>query len=352
MLENVRLKEKLFMNDLKKLKVGIIGYGKVGKIRHKCVNAHPQLELVSVCDTNKDISSKDGVVFYSDYKELLEKSPCDVVFVCTFNKFIPEIAIEAISRGIHVFSEKPPGRTLEDVQSIYKAAEQNKKVKVKFGFNHRYHEGVIEAKSIVDSKRFGEIMWIRGVYGKAGGPEYDKNWRNNKELSGGGILIDQGIHMIDLFRHFAGEYDEVKSFVGDSYWKVGVEDNVFALLRNSKTGKPAMIHSSATQWRHKFLLEIYMEKGYLEIDGILSSTMTYGRETLKIARCIMDKNGYPMPNPQENMTYYNDDNSWNDEIAEFVECIVNDQDIVNGGVVDAVATMKLLEEIYNNDIKK
>jgi predicted dehydrogenase len=113
-----------------------------------------------------------------------------------------------------------------------------------------------------------------------------------------------------------------------------------------------MIHSSATQWRHKFLLEIYMEKGYLEIDGILSSTMTYGRETLKIARCIMDKNGYPMPNPQENMTYYNDDNSWNDEIAEFVECIVNDQDIVNGGVVDAVATMKLVEEIYNNDIKK
>jgi len=155
--------------------------------------------------------------------------------------------------------------------------------------------------------------------------------------------------MLDLFRYFTGEYDEVKSFLRNLYWQVGVEDNVFAILRNSQTGQTAMIHSSATQWRHKFILEIYLERGYLEIDGILSFTRTYGRETLKIARCVYDKNGYPMPNPQENMAYYDNDNSWNDEINEFVDCITNNKPISNGGVADAVKTMELVQKIYNDD---
>ena len=258
------------MNKIKlPLKVGIIGYGKVGKIRHECIKSIPHLELIGICDTDLKVCQDTGETSYSDHKRLLDEC-LDVVFVCTYNCYIPEITIEAISRGIHVFSEKPPGRTLEDVKAIHSAAKENPDIKVKFGFNHRHHEGIIEAKSIVNSGRLGKIMWMRGVYGKAGGPGYDNNWRNDRGLSGGGILIDQGIHMLDLFRYFCGEYDEIKSFIGCSYWQVDVEDNVFAILRNSKTGQTAMIHSSATQWRHKFLLEVYMEKGYLEIDGILS----------------------------------------------------------------------------------
>lgn len=328
--------------------VGIIGYGKVGRIRHDCVKKHPRLELIGVCDIDAKKCCDVGVTHYTDYKKLLGASP-DVIFICTYNRYIPEIAIEAISRGIHVFSEKPPGRTLEDVKAIFATAIENPEVKVKFGFNHRYHQAVIEAKAIVSSGRLGKVMWTRGIYGKAGGEEYRHNWRNNKDLSGGGILIDQGIHMLDLFRFFSGEYDEVKSFIGRSFWAVDVEDNVFAILRNSHTGQTAMIHSSATQWRHKFLLEIYMEKGYLEIDGILSSTQTYGRETLKTARCVFGEDGSPLPNPQENMTYYDNDNSWMDEIDEFVECLVNDEAICSGGVEDAVKTMDLVQKIYNSD---
>ena len=327
-------------------KVGIIGYGKIGRIRHECIDRHSRLTLTCVCDV-RDVKRDLDVRFFSDYKKLLDE-PLDIVFICTYNRFIPEITVDAINRGIHVFSEKPPGRNREDVRAIAMAAKENP-VKVKFGFNHRYHEAVKEAKAIVDSGRLGKVIWMRGLYGKAGGSEYDSNWRNNRELSGGGILIDQGIHMLDLFRCFSGEYDEVKSFVGNSYWKVEVEDNVFAILRNSQNKQTAMIHSSATQWRHKFLLEIYMEKGYLEIDGILSSTRTYGRETLKIARCLFDDKGYPLPNPQEHMTYYDDDHSWMDEIEEFVECIAEDKVIVNGGIDDAVKTMELVHRIYNED---
>ncbi len=330
------------------LKVGIVGYGKVGKIRHECINNNLHSEVVGICDIDEKAFNNSRVVYYSDYKKLLDTCP-DIIFVCTYNRDIPEIAIAAISRGIHVFSEKPPGRTLEDVRAIYDMAVKHPGVKVKFGFNHRYHEVVIEAKAIVDSGRLGRTMWLRGIYGKAGGSGYDNNWRNNRDISGGGILIDQGIHMLDLFRYFTGEYDEVKSFTNRSYWNVNVEDNVFAILRNNLIDQTAMIHSSATQWRHKFLLEIYMEKGYLEIDGILSSTQTYGRESLKIARCIIDEKGYPLPNPQETMTYYDDDNSWDDEISDFIDCIMHDNPISNGGIEDAVKTMDLVQRIYKDD---
>ena len=330
------------------LKVGIVGYGKVGKIRHECINNNPYSEVIGICDIDENVLNNSSVVYYTDYNKLLDACP-DMIFVCTYNRDIPKISIDAIARGIHVFSEKPPGRTLEDVKAIYDTVVKNPGVKVKFGFNHRYHEVVIEAKSIVDRGRLGKVMWLRGIYGKAGGPGYDNGWRNNRDISGGGILIDQGIHMLDLFRYFSGEYDEVKSFINSSYWKVDVEDNVFAILRNSLIDQTAMIHSSATQWRHKFLLEIYMEKGYLEIDGILSSTQTYGRESLKIARCVFDEKGYPLPNPQETMTYYEDDNSWNDEISDFIDCIMHDKPISNGGIEDAVKTMDLVQRIYRDD---
>lgn len=333
------------------LKAGIIGYGKVGKIRHECIKSIPSLELMGICDTDREAVRGSGVTYYSDYKKLLDEFP-DMVFVCTHNCYIPGITIDAISRRIHVFSEKPPGKTLEDVVAIHDTANRNPDIKVKFGFNHRYHGGIIEANAIANSGQLGKVMWMRGVYGKAGGPGYDKGWRNNKDLSGGGILIDQGVHMLDLFRYFSGEYDEIKSFVGRSYWQVEVEDNIFAILRNSKTSQTAMIHSSATQWRHKFLLEIYLEKGYLEIDGILSSTRTYGRETLKIARCIFDENGYPLPNPQETITYYDNDNSWIDEINDFVDCITGDKPVSNGNVEDAVKTMDLVQRIYADDKRK
>ena len=330
------------------LKVGIIGYGKIGKTRYDCVRSDPRLTLMGICDSVNNLEIPKDVPYFSDYQQLLALKP-DIVFICTFNRYIPTIAVEAIRRGIHVFTEKPPGCSLEDVSAIDAAVKEMPHVKVKFGFNHRYHEAITDAKAIVDSGRLGEIMWLRGVYGKAGGPHYDKNWRNDPALSGGGILIDQGIHMLDLFRYFAGDFDEVKSMLGRSYWKtVAVEDNAFVLLRQLATSKIAMLHSSATQWRHKFLLEIYMTRGYLEIDGILSSTRSYGRETLKVARCA-NEDGYPLPNPQENMSYYEEDRSWFNEISEFVDNINLNKPVICGGVEDAYQTMKLVEDIYRND---
>ena len=200
-------------------------------------------------------------------------------------------------------SEKPPGRNKEDVEMMLKAQSDNPDTKLKFGFNHRYHSAILDAKALVDKGRLGQVMWLRGIYGKGGGPSYDQNWRNQKDASGGGILIDQGIHMVDLFRLFCGDFNDVKSFIGKAYWPVEVEDNAFVMMRNNK-GQVGMLHSSATQWRYKFLLDIYLEKGYITVSGILSSTRNYGTETLKIARCVYDEKGYPLPNPEESITYF------------------------------------------------
>jgi len=331
-----------------KLRAAVIGYGRVGRVRRACIERHPALELAAVCDADAAQTAEvTGCSGYSDWREVIAARP-DLVFVCTTNELIPVIAAEALSHGIHTFCEKPPGRNVDDVRRIIAAESGQPGVKLKFGFNHRYHQSVMDALGLVERGRLGKILWLRGIYGKAGGPQFDKNWRNDPERSGGGILIDQGIHMLDLFHLFGGRFQEVKSLIGRSFWKVPVEDNVFALLRND-AGQMAMIHSSATQWRHTFVFDIYLERGYLSLNGILSSTQSYGRETLKIARCQYNAEGYPLPNPLESVTYYDDDRSWELEVDEFVQCILENRPVGTGNSKDALAAMELVEAIYSGD---
>ncbi len=223
--------------------------------------------------------------------------------------------------------------------------------KLYFGFNHRYHQAVLDAKALIDKGRMGRILWMRGVYGKAGGPAYDRNWRNDPVRSGGGILIDQGIHMIDLLHFFCGPFPDVKSMVGNTYWKIPVEDNVMGIMRND-AGQMAMIHSSATQWRHKFVLDVCLERGYLSLDGILSSTMTYGSESLKVAHCVYDAEGYPLPNPQEAIYYYTEDRSWMKEVDYFVRCILESRPVENCNANHALAAMEAVHRIYSQDNAK
>ncbi len=327
-------------------RVVIVGFGKMGKIRAACVVRKEDLCLVGIFDPNpQEVPS--GVVVVQEYRQLADLKP-DIAFVCTPNKFIPEIVCFFLERGVHVFSEKPPGRTKADVERMLDAERRNSRLKFKFGFNHRYHQAVMDAKSIVDKGRLGKLLWVRGVYGKGGGSHYDLNWRNNKDMSGGGILIDQGIHMVDLFRLFCGDFDDVKAFIGEHYWPVGVEDNAFVIMRNAQK-QVGMLHSSATQWKYLFQLEIYLEKGYINISGILSSTMNYGTETLRIARCLYDEKGYPLPNPEESISYYEQDNSWMLELEEFMTCIEKDTPIKVGSCSEACKTMELIEKIYAAD---
>ncbi len=329
-----------------KIRVGIVGMGKMGRIRKKEMEAHGGFEIVALCDVDPKIREEFPKLFFSsDWRELL-KQEMQAVVVCTFNNVIPEIVCAALETGLHVFSEKPPGRSASDVEQMQTAEKKAKNKILKFGFNHRYHHGIMEAKAIVDSGRYGKILWARGIYGKAGGISFQNNWRTQKDVAGGGILLDQGIHMLDLLLYFMGDFTDVKSIVQNCYWKnTDLEDNAFALLQ-TREGKVAMLHSSATQWRHKFSLDLFLEDGYVCVNGILSSTRSYGEESVTFAKKQFEDETKAMGKPREETIYFDTDDSWKLETHEFFDCISGRKKIPLGNSGDALKVMQLIEKIY------
>ena len=158
------------------------------------------------------------------------------------------------------------------------------------------------------------------------------------------MLLDQGIHMVDLLRLFAGEFTDVRSFVENSVWGHDVEDNAYALMRTAD-GKVAMLHSSASSWRHRFRLEITMARGALVLSGILSGSKSYGAETLTVVR----RGDNDMGDPRQETIKYTDDRSWKLEVAEFAEAVNGKGPITNGSADDALKTMQLVYRIYCAD---
>jgi len=336
-------------SDLPILKVGIAGYGIVGKRRRECVEKHPELRLVAVCDRTPGASGEfpDGVRYYTNYRELLDET-LDILIVCLTNDVNPDATIQALEKGLHVFCEKPPGRDLRDVARMIQAERKNPGQRLVFGFNHRYHESVQDALKIVRSGELGKVIHLRGVYGKSKLITFDQSdWRTQRKVAGGGVLLDQGIHMVDLMRLFAGEFTRVQSIVSNSHWGHDVEDNAYALLETS-TGVVAMLHSSATQWRHRFQLDINSENGSLTLGGLLTGTKSYGDETLSVSKVDHAKD---RGNPKEQVTRYNRDPSWDLEILNFVESIRKGKPGEHGSSRDAFNTMKLVNQIYHADVR-
>lgn len=329
----------------KKLRVGIAGYGLVGNRRRQYIDINPNLQTVAVCDQKfeDEIKLDNEVIAFSHYEKLLQEE-LDILFVSLPNYMAPEVTIAGLERGMHVFCEKPPGRNVADVEQVLKVKENYPNLLLKYGFNHRYHCSVKDALRTIQSGELGDIVNIRGVYGKSGIVPFKENWRSERKYSGGGILLDQGIHMVDLMRLFCGEFTDVKSYISNNYWKCDVEDNAYALMRN-ESGKVAILHSSATQWQHRFSLEIALTEGYMELCGILSGTKSYGAERLIISR----RNNLLTGADKKEIVNYLEDNSWRDEIDEFASAIVENQPITTGTIKDALETMKLVYRIYAAD---
>lgn len=326
------------------LRVGIVGLGKMGGIRAATIRQRDDTVLVSATDPNPPSRGFEDVRLVGDYHEVIA-SGVDAVFVCTPNRFIPDVTVAALDAGKHVFCEKPPGIGLRDVERIMAAERRNPGLVLKVGFNHRYHYGIMEAKKIVDSGKYGKILWVRGVYGKAEAASGPNPWRNDAALAGGGILLDQGIHMLDLFRYFCGEFSEIKSMCTTAFWDGPLEDNAFALLRTDD-GRVALLHSSFTQWKHRFTLEIFMHDGYVIVDGMPSSSRSYRDEWI-----IQGPRGrgFAIGNPPEERTFCNTDPSWESELAEFVECIRTGCAVRHGSSRDAYETMRLVFGVYDAD---
>ena len=332
---------------MSKLKIGIAGFGVVGKRRKDCIERRQDMQVIAVCDQSYDGEGvlADGTRYYKNYHRLLREK-LDALIVCLTNDVAAEVTIAGLQAGLHVFCEKPPGRNVEDIERVIEAELQSPGRKLMYGFNHRYHESVQDALILVRTGELGKVINMRGVYGKSKLITFNQlDWRTKRNISGGGVLLDQGIHMVDLMRLFGGEFIEVHSFVSNNHWGYDVEDNAYALMRTSD-GVVAMLNSSATQWRHRFHLDINFERGSVILGGILSGTKSYGAETLTIVRADPDNDG---GDPKEQTTRYNKDPSWDEEIAAFGESILLNSPVQSGTSEDALRTMKLVFRIYYAD---
>lgn len=322
-----------------KTRVGIIGYGKQGQIRHQAIKETDCAEVVAISEPHAVNIELPNL----SHDEIIGRDDIDAIIICTPNFLNKPLTIKALQAGKHVFCEKPPCFTGADMLEIRKAEADSGK-KLMYGFNHRHHDSIIRMKEIVQSKEYGDILWMRGRYGKSVTADYFNEWRAKKELAGGGILLDQGIHMLDLFLYLAGDFDTVKAEVSNLYWKMDVEDNAFVILKNSQTGTVASLHSTMTQWRHLFSLEVFMEKGYMVLNGLITSSMSYGKEILTIAK---NRSAAPAATWQDEVRMeYMTNNSWRYEMRQFFDAINEDTPVKIGNSDDALRLMTVIDKIY------
>ncbi len=334
---------------MKKFKVGIAGYGIVGQRRRSYIESHPCFQLVAICDRVFDSlqSPSDGIIYYSKHEHLLRED-LDVLFVALSNDVAASVTYAGLEAGLHVFCEKPPGRSLSEIAKVFELHKSLPNQKLMYGFNHRHHDSVIDALNIIKSGYLGSVINIKGVYGKSKLITFNQSdWRTQRAISGGGVLLDQGIHMLDLMRLFVGDFESIHSHISNSHWGYDVEDNAYALMCTS-TGVTALFNSSATQWRHRFYLDINLTLGSIVLSGFLTGSKSYGAETLTTSKVdhLVDAG-----EPREQITKYNQDHSWKREIDHFAHCISTGDDVMFGTPYDAFMTMRLVYQIYYADPK-
>jgi len=325
------------------INIGIIGFGKTGKERFKILQKEKKIKIHSICD-KVEFKRKYKKITYTNNPEIIIKNKeIDAVFIAVPNFLNKQLVISCLKNNKHVFCEKPPTLNAKEMREIIKIEKQTK-LKLMYGFNHRHHKSVQKMKKIIDTNQLGKILWLRGRYGKSVDKDFFDTWRSKKKYAGGGILIDQGIHMIDLFLYLAGNFDKVQSSITNLYWKSNIEDNAFVIFENSKNKISASLHSTMTQWRHLFSLEIFLEKGYLVLNGLVTSSKSYGDEVLSIV-----KNRTVTPEAKwkkVTLKRYKIDNSFKNEVNEFFDSILHDTPIKNGNSNDALELMTIIDKIY------
>ena len=326
-----------------KIRIGIIGCGQIGEKRAQSIlSLKDSADLVGCADLNIDksrkFSNKYSCIHFDTWRKIINHENIDLVIIATTHDALAEVAKVALLANKNVLLEKPGGRNSQEVLHIIDILSRSS-VKLHVGFNHRYHRSIQRAKQIIDSGNLGELMLIRARYGHGGRIGYDKEWRADPQLSGGGELMDQGPHIIDLCRWFLGDFESVDGYASTLYWDMPVDDNAFLLLK-TKEKRVAFFHVSCTEWKNTFSMEIYGRLGKIELSGLGGS---YGVE--RISHYQMSKEmGPPLTEIWE---YPMKDNSWDLELEEFIDEIKADK-LPSSNIYDALECHKIIEKIYKN----
>lgn len=326
------------------LRVGVVGAGLIGRRRAETVAGDPESRLVVVADVDgeraKGVAQELGCDATTEWERVVVRDDVDAVVVSTVNKFLMPIAIGAAERGKHVLCEKPLGRSAEEAEKIVQAVDRAG-VTLKVGFTLRFHPAVRAAQRRCADGAIGKLLYVRAVYGHGGRPGYERDWRGDAYLAGGGELLDQGVHVVDLCRWFLGEFERAQGVVQRGFWDVApLEDNGFAIL-SAADGRVATFHASWTQWKNRFLFEVIGTEGYVTVEGLGGS---YGPEQLIVGQ-RRPGGGVPL---EERTLFEEPDVSWRDEWREFADAVREGREPLSGGR-DALRTMRLIQAIYDAD---
>ena len=336
------------MGEALSLGVAIVGCGLIGRKR---ANALAGARLVACADLQREradalaqtfsaapstTSPGHTVTASDDWRLVIDRQDVDIVVVATTNEMLAEIARFAVEAGKHVLVEKPAARSVDEIDPVIDAARRSGR-RVRVGFNHRYHPALQKAHELIASGAVGDLMFLRGRYGHGGRLGYEKEWRADPARSGGGELVDQGVHLIDLSRWFLGELTDVDGLAHTYFWNMPVDDNAFMLLR-TPSGRTAWLHVSCSEWKNLFSLEIYGRDGKIQIDGLGGS---YGTESLVYYRML------PQMGPPETTTWEfpDADRSWELEFREFLDDIALAREPA-AGLADARAALVVVQAIY------
>jgi len=323
------------------LQVGIVGAGLIGTKRAEAIVATGEGKLRAVADIDENraetLARKYGAEAVANWEDLILRKDLGAIVVSVPNAFASPIVLAALKSGKHIFCEKPLGVNAKESLKIVNAAKKAKKL-VKVGFNHRFHAALLEAHKIFQSGSIGAILFIRARYGHGGRIGMEKEWRFDRKTSGGGELLDQGVHLIDLARWFAGDFDRVYGVTCTKFWRTKVDDNAFALMMNRRV--TVSLHASTTNWKNIFSFEVFGETGFLQIEGKGGS---YGEELLTYGR---RKPEFGVP-AIEVIRFPAKDSSWEREWLNFVRSVAGEEDL-SGAAIDGLRANRIVDAIYGS----
>jgi predicted dehydrogenase len=322
------------------LGVGVIGLGLIGQKR--IAAAGNSFSVIAVHDIDERVATTIGeenlgVDVSPNLVGLLDRDDIDLVVVATTHDQLAPVAMQAVERGKHVLIEKPGGVSSAELRRISDAAVANGRL-VHIGFNHRFHPSLIKSHQLIRVGEYGDLLWVRGRYGHGGRPGYEKEWRADRSKSGGGELVDQGSHLIDLVRFLVGEVELAFADTPTLYWPMEVEDNAFIALRPANGGL-AWLHASWTEWKNLFSLEVCFENAKIEVNGLGGS---YGVERLTLYEMLPEM-GPPLTSSWE---WPFPDGSWRAEMEDFAAAIRGEA-TVGATIGDAIRVLEIIEEAYS-----
>jgi predicted dehydrogenase len=318
---------------------GIVGCGLIGGKRAAALGG---VSLVAVHDVDPArrtalAARYPGCHVADTWQALVTRSDLNLVIIATSNDALTPVALGAIAAGKHVLIEKPAARNAVEFAPVVDEAKRMGVI-VKVGFNHRFHPGLAKAHEIFASGALGPLMYIRGRYGHGGRIGYEREWRADPAVAGGGELLDQGVHLIDLARWFAGDYHQASGHIGTYFWPMPVEDNAFMQLTR-QDGSVAWLHTSWSEWKNLFSFEVFGRDGKLQIDGLGGS---YGVETLTWYRMLPEMG----PPKIDSWEFPGPDRSWVKEFEDLQDAIANRRPPLGSGD-DALAALKLIGQVYD-----